>query len=401
MDVRRVTVEPASAPAYEVRVGEGVAAAFPAECTSVLGHAPGRLFAVLDDGVPEGFTGAVLDAFRAAGYAVTTHAMHATERTKSLESVGLLLTAIAEAGLERRDPVLAIGGGIVGDVAGFAASAYRRGVPVIQCPTTLLAMVDASVGGKTGVNLTVPTRDRENPDSQPALLKNMAGAFHQPAAVLADVTALGSLADRQLRAGLAECLKHGLISGDWDDPTLGAWMDSAVPAILSRENGQHRATLIECVARNVAVKARVVAADEKEKSDTGGRALLNLGHTFAHAIETIPTLSPDGDPVHAPLQHGEAVALGLVGASACAAAMGLVGTAHTERTIASVSACGLPVKVAGLPDDEALVARMRHDKKAAGGVLRLTLPTGDATAALVTDPPLEAVRLGWSAIRTG
>ena len=390
MNERRVTVEPASGPAYGVRVGAGVAHDFANDCARTLGHAPGRLFVVLDDGVPESFTGPVLGAFEHAGYEISRHTLHPTEPAKSLETAGELLGAIAAAGLERRDPVLAIGGGIVGDVAGFAASAYRRGVPVIQCPTTLLAMVDASVGGKTGVNLSVRTGG-----APPSLLKNMAGAFHQPAAVLADVTALDSLADRHLKSGLAECVKHGLISGDWDDPELGPWMDSAVPAILERD----RATLIECVARHVAVKARVVAADEKEQSDTGGRALLNLGHTFAHAIETIPTLSPDGDPGHAPLHHGEAVALGLVGASACAAAMGLVEPSHTARTIASVAGCGLPVTVGGLPDDQMLIARMRHDKKAAGGVLRLTLPTGAASAALITDPPLDAVRTGWSAIR--
>lgn len=395
MDERRVTVEPASAPAYEVRVGAGVATSFAADCARTIGHTPGRLFAALDDGVPESFTGPILASFESAGYAVTTHLVHATERTKSLETLGAMLEAVASAGLERRDPVLAIGGGIVGDVAGYAASSYRRGVPVIQCPTTLLAMVDASVGGKTGVNLTVRTNREGGAEGEPTLLKNMAGAFHQPRAVLADVSALDSLSDRHLRSGLAECLKHGLISGAWDDPELSSWMDEHANAIMARD----RATLIECVSRNVAVKARVVAADEKERSDTGGRALLNLGHTFAHAIETIPTLSPNSDPANAPLHHGEAVALGLVGASACAAAMGLVDPAHTERTIASVSACGLPVRVAGLPDDGALIARMRHDKKAAGGVLRLTLPTGDAEAALIADPPLDAVRAGWSRIR--
>ena len=390
-DERRVTVEPASAPAYGVRVGSGVAAAFARDCPRVLGHAPGRLFAVIDDGVPAAFVDPVLGAFRAAGYSVASRGLHPTEAAKSLETAGELLGSIAAAGLERRDPVLAIGGGIVGDVAGFAASAYRRGVPVIQCPTTLLAMVDASVGGKTGVNLTVRTGDGDTP----SLLKNMAGAFHQPAAVLADVSALNSLADRQLRAGLAECVKHGLIAGDWEDPGLGAWLESTVPDILARDP----AILIECVARNVAVKARVVAADEKEQSDTGGRALLNLGHTFGHAIETISTLTPDGDPAHAPLHHGEAVALGLVAASACAASMGLVDSVHTQRTIDSVTLCGLPVSIAGLPDDESLIARMRHDKKTAAGVLRLTLPTGPASSALISDPPIDAVCAGWSAIR--
>lgn len=391
---RRVTVEPASGPPYEVRVGSGVAEAFAPEAAGALGlddgRSPGRLFAVIDSGVPDAWTSAVLGAYRSAGFEVLRARVTPTERTKSLETLGELLTSIAASGLERREPVLAIGGGIVGDVAGFAASAYRRGVPVIQCPTTLLAMVDASVGGKTGVNLTVADRD-----GQTSLLKNMAGAFHQPRAVLADVSALDSLSDRHLRSGLGECIKHGLIAGDWDDADLGEWMLEAIPAILNRDT----ATLIECVSRNVAVKARVVTADEKERSDTGGRALLNLGHTFAHAIETIPHLTPTGIAADAPLHHGEAVGLGLIAASACASSMGLVGADHTERTIASVGACGLPVTVAGLPDDETLIARMHLDKKAAGGVLRLTLPTGPASAALVTDPPLPAVSAGWAAVR--
>ncbi len=391
--MRTVTVEPASAPAYEVRVGAGAAESFAPDCARVIGHEPGRLFAAVDEGVPDAFVRRVVGAFSGAGYAVTEHRVRATERTKSLETLGELLGAIAGAGLERRDPVLAIGGGIVGDVAGFAAASYRRGVPVIQCPTTLLSMVDASVGGKTGVNLTV--RTGEDPDGGEALLKNMAGAFHQPRAVLADVSSLDSLPDRHLRAGLAECVKHGLIAGDWGDAGLADWLAGAIPGVLARD----RATLVECVARNVAVKARVVKADETEQSSTGGRALLNLGHTFAHAIETIPTLSPDADPAHAPLHHGEAVAIGLVGASACAAAMGLVDASHTERTIGALRACGLPVSVGGLPDDETLIARMRHDKKAAGGVLRLTLPTGPASTALVSDPPLDAVRAGWRAVR--
>lgn len=387
---REIAVEPASGPAYTVRVGSGVACTFAESCPGVLGQSPGRLFAVVDDGIPAAWADRVLASFRAVGYTVTRRDVHPTERGKSLDTAGELLTALAAAGLERRDPVLAIGGGIVGDVAGFAASAYRRGVPVIQCPTTLLSMVDASVGGKTGVNLTVRTEDGGT-----GLLKNMAGAFHQPAAVLADVSALASLSDRQLRAGLAECVKHGLIAGGWGDAELGAWLASALPSILARKPG----ALVECVARNVAVKARVVKADEHERSDTGGRALLNLGHTFGHAIETIGTLSPDGDPAHAPLHHGEAVAIGLVAASACAASMGLVPESHVASTIESVAACGLPTTLRGLPDDEMLIARMRHDKKAARGMLRLTLPTGPATAGLIADPPLDSVRAGWSAVR--
>ena len=392
-DEQSIRVEPASGPSYEVRVGSGVARGFASCAQRVLGTKPGRVFAVIDDGVPESWSRAVLDSFTSAGYTIHTHSMHPTERTKSLETLGYLLGVIAASGLERKEPVLAIGGGIVGDVAGFAASAYRRGVPVIQCPTTLLAMVDASVGGKTGVNLTIGGGES---GGKPDLLKNMAGAFHQPRAVLADVSALASLSDRHMRSGLAECIKHGLIAGDWDDPDLAEWLTAAIPAILKRDT----TALIECVARNAAVKARVVAADEKEQSDTGGRALLNLGHTYAHAIETIATLSPTGDPADAPLHHGEAVGLGLVAASACAAAMGLVDQAHTVRTKSMVQSCGLPTAVAGMPDDNALLARMQLDKKTAGGVLRLTLPTGPATAKLVTDPPRPAVLAGWVEIRS-
>lgn len=390
---RRVVVEPASGPAYDVTIGEGVAAGFAGRIGGVLGTEPGRVFMVIDTGVPGAWAGAVADSFEQQGIAVGRHAITPSESVKSLETLRGVLEAMAGFRLERREPVIAVGGGIVGDVAGFAAASYRRGTPVIQCPTTLLAAVDASVGGKTGVNLTVP-----GPDGKPALLKNMVGAFHQPRAVLADVTAFRSLPARELRSGLAECVKHGMIAADWGDAGLFEWMRASAESVVSGDAG----VTAECVERNVAVKARVVAADEREESDTGGRALLNLGHTYAHAMETLGGLAvsgPDGGTLAPPLLHGEAVGLGLIAAAACSAAMGRVPGGYTDEVAEAVRGCGLPTSVIGLPDDEALLGRMLDDKKTAGGRLRLTLLREPGRGELVADPPVEAVRAGWAAVR--
>ncbi len=377
-----VRVEPSGSPAYEVRIGPGIAAAFADEIAGLPGIRGGRVFAVIDTGIPPGWVDTVLDACEAEGFSVSRFTIEPSEKVKSIETFRAVLGAMAAAGLERREPVLALGGGIVGDIAGFAAASYRRGVPVIQCPTTLLAAVDASVGGKTGVNLSLP-------DGR--LLKNMAGAFHQPAAVLADVSALVSLDERTFRAGLAECVKHGMIAAGWGDAGLFEWTRDSMDRILARQPG----VLVDLIARNVAVKARVVAADEREQSDTGGRALLNLGHTYAHAIETIDGLAPDGGP----LMHGEAVALGLIAAAECSRAMDRLGASDVELVRGVVERCGLPAGVAGLPDDGVLLDRMMHDKKTAGGRLRLTLLHGMGRAELVADPPPDAVRAGWAAVR--
>ena len=377
-----VRVEPTGSPAYEVRIGPGIAAAFADEIAGLPGIQKGRIFAVVDTGIPPAWVDAVLDACAAEGFDVTRFTIEPSEQIKSIETFRGVLCAMADAGMERREPVLALGGGIVGDIAGFAAASYRRGVPVIQCPTTLLAAVDASVGGKTGVNLSLPDG---------SLLKNMAGAFHQPAAVLADVSALVSLDERTFRAGLAECIKHGMIAADWSDAGLLDWTRDSMDRILARQPG----VLVDLIARNVAIKARVVAADVREQSDTGGRALLNLGHTYAHAIETIDGLAPDGGP----LLHGEAVALGLVAAAECSRSMGRLGASDVLAVRGIVEQCGLPSRISGLPDDGTLRDRMMHDKKTAGGRLRLTLFRGLGRAELVSDPPIEAVGAGWSAIR--
>jgi 3-dehydroquinate synthetase len=305
----RVRVE-LGARGYDVVAGVGILDRLGAlVIKSGAGRRGGRAMLISDEGLPRTTVAAAMRSLAQADLDVSHLRLPATEADKSLATAHKIVLEMARARMDRSEPLITLGGGIIGDLAGFAAAIYRRGVPVVQCPTTLLSMVDASVGGKTGVNLAVG----EGPGS---LKKNMVGAFHQPRLVAADVDTLTSLADRPFRAGLAECIKHGMIAGDWGDPGLLDWTIQAIPAALARDS----ATLTELVMRNVAVKAAVVGRDEREEAPQGGRALLNLGHTFAHAIETLPSLSPDGDLNKAPLQHGEAVALGLVAAARCAAA---------------------------------------------------------------------------------
>jgi len=293
--------------------------------------------------------------------------------------------------LGRWDPIIALGGGIVGDVAGFVAATYRRGVPVIQCPTTLLSMVDASVGGKTGVNL----------ETDGVLRKNMAGSFWQPRAVIADTETLASLEPRVLRAGLGECLKHGLLSGE-TDPKLYDWTIEHLDEIRALD----RATLVELVARNVAHKASVVLADEREESAHGvGRAALNLGHTFAHVIETIPHLSPTNDDADSPLMHGEAVLLGLVASAAVSVSLGKFDAEKAEALRSRIESLGVCTRLRGLPENAELIERMHSDKKVRGNQLRLILPTNRGTAEMIslgaspTSPDPAIANAGWDAVR--
>lgn len=305
--------------------------------------------------------------------------LHASEQDKSLARLEELLIFLAKERVERSEPIIALGGGVVGDLAGLAAAIYRRGVPLIHCPTTLLAMVDAAVGGKTAVNLHVPGE---------GLIKNLVGAFHQPKAVIADVAVLDSLSPRVFRAGLGECVKHGMMAADWGDPALLDWTAANASAILTRDH----ATLTGLIARNVRVKAEVVAGDEREQAATGGRALLNLGHTFAHALEAI---AGEGDP----LPHGEAVALGLVAASHAAEALRLCPSGLAARIEALLGSLGLPVRWPNLPPSADILARMKHDKKIREGRVRLVLPTDWGRACVVDDPPAAAIEAGIDALR--
>ena len=373
---------------YEVAVGHHLLAQLPARITDALGTLPSRVLLVVDIGASKHADKAE-HALHNAGSQTFRLDITPTEKSKTLDTFGRILSAAAEAGLERSHPIIAIGGGIIGDVAGFAASAYRRGVPSILCPTTLLSMVDASVGGKTGINLA---------SAQGHLLKNMAGSFHQPALVLADLHTLTTLPQRHQRSGLAECVKHAMLSADFNDPQALQWIDDHRQQILDMEAEAIGALVVS----SVRLKASVVEQDEREEasvSSGGGRARLNLGHTFAHAMETIGHLSPTGNPADAPLQHGEAVALGLVAASHAAWAAGVCGPEVQQTCTDLLKSLGLPVSVKGLPSNEELIERMQTDKKVADGKLRLVLPTRLGSAKLFDNCPLEGVAAGWSAIR--
>lgn len=364
---------------YAVHIGPGLLADLGRLTAAALRRSGGRAMLVIDAALPETLTTTAIESLGASGFAASRTAIPASETEKTLARLEALVRAIAAAKLDRRDPVIALGGGVVGDLAGFAAAVYRRGVPLVQCPTTLLSMVDAGVGGKTGVNLEISPND---------LRKNMVGSFHQPSLVIADLDTLKSLPPRQFRSGLGECVKHALIGADARDPNLAEWLAARADAIVAHD----AATLTELIARNVSAKASIVEADplERAPSAAGGRALLNLGHTFAHAIETIPALS---------LHHGEAVALGLVAASAAAGEMGLVGPDHVSWVRSILVRFGLPIAAGMLPDSASLIARMHDDKKVLSGVLRVVLPRGRWHARVIENPPTAALEAGWAAIR--
>ncbi len=336
-----------------------------------------RAFVVIDAGAAA-HAPAPLSSLKEAAFTVEPWTIAGGESSKCMPVLEGLLTTLTRARIERSDLIVAIGGGAVCDLAGFAAATYRRGVAIINCPTTLLSMVDASVGGKTGINLTVDG----------VLKKNMAGAFWQPAAVIADARTLSTLRDREFRAGLGECLKHGLIASDaalWEH-TL-----SVLPRILARDAD----ALADLIPRNIALKAAIVGDDEREQAPHG-RVLLNLGHTFAHVIESHPHAHAPGFP--APLLHGEAVALGLIAAAATAHNVGSADTDFPAAIRAAVQAAGLPTRIHGLPSFKHLAQLMADDKKSAEGSLRLVLPRAVGVAPIVTPAPDTALHAGWSAI---
>lgn len=269
------------------------------------------------------------------------------EAFKTIETWSSILDALLAVPCARDATLVALGGGVIGDIGGFAAACYQRGIPYIQVPTTLLAQVDSSVGGKTAVN---------HP-----LGKNMIGAFYQPAAVIADTETLTTLADRQLRAGIAEVIKYGLIC----DPGFFAWLEQNLPALLSREP----AALTYAIERSCRNKAAVVSADERE---LGRRAILNLGHTFGHAIEA--------SMGYGQWLHGEAVAAGMVLAADMSHRLGALTAADHARIVALIERAGLPIHPPGELDAAAFRERMAVDKKVREGRIRLILlrAIGDA-----------------------
>ncbi|MEM7376453.1 MAG: 3-dehydroquinate synthase [Pseudomonadota bacterium] len=265
------------------------------------------------------------------------------EQHKTLAAIDSIVDALIERAFDRECTLVALGGGVVGDITGFAAASYQRGVHFVQVPTSLLAQVDSSVGGKTGVNHSRG--------------KNMIGAFHQPQSVLIDLSTLDTLSTREFRAGMAEVIKYGLaLDADFLD-----WIEANMAALLAREHG----ALEYAVATSCAIKARVVAADERE---AGQRALLNLGHTFGHAIETHTGYSS--------WLHGEAIATGMCLAARLAEREGLIDCALRLRTEALFEQAELPTEPPHNLDAETLLELMARDKKARAGQIRLVLPVG-------------------------
>lgn len=380
---------------YQVRVGAGALAGVALAARAIGSEKASRVFLVVDTGVPERFFKSLKGELESQGFAVCVARITPSEKIKSIETYSRLLVEIAATGHTRVDPVIALGGGVVGDLAGFVAASYQRGVAVIQCPTTLLAMVDASVGGKTGFNLVVP-----NDSGEATIYKNLVGAFHQPSLVVADMGVLDSLDARYRRAGLAECVKQGMICS-----TIGSGHEGLMDWMIEHLDGIRSfdvATIEELVARNVAIKATVVMRDEQESTDAkaGGRMLLNFGHTFGHAIETIGGLSPDADdPSLSPLHHGEAVALGMVAACHSSVALGRCDGSVVQELENMLETIGLPIRVAGLPDTGAILERMMRDKKTAGGSLRVILPIGRGECAIVDSPDVDAIGAGIDSIR--
>lgn len=325
---------------YDIHLGSGLRNSLGTTLSagSRLSHA----VVITDDHVAPLFGEEVCSSLRATGARVDLAVVDAGEATKSVTVANRLWEQLLECGADRKSVVVALGGGVVGDLAGFVAATFARGLAYVQVPTTLLAQVDSSVGGKVGVNL---------PGA-----KNMIGAFWQPQTVVIDVATLATLPDREYRAGLAEVVKYGVIL----DAAFFDELETSLAAIAAREPG----TLQGVVARCCRLKADVVEKDERE--ETGLRAVLNYGHTFCHAIETVTG--------YGRFLHGEAVSIGMLCASRLAERLGRVDARFTERQRALLESLGLPVAMPDV-DHESLVAAMQRDKKVEHGRLRFVLPT--------------------------
>ncbi len=325
----------------------------------------GRVFAISEERVWALFGARLAASCAAAGLRLSHRAAPEGEGSKSLAQAGELYAWLADERAERGEPIVALGGGVVGDLAGFVAATYLRGVPLAQIPTTLLAQVDSSVGGKTAVNLPAG--------------KNLVGAFYQPALVLVDPALLGGLPPRQLASGWAEVIKYALIDGSV--PGLGG--DPLLPVL--RDDGAALRALREPVTstvirRCIAIKAAVVARDERE---TGLRRILNLGHTIGHAVEAAAG--------YGRWTHGEAVALGLRGAGRLAVRRGLHDPSLQREVERLLDAYGLPGRIAGCTVEE-LLARIGGDKKVRGGRVNWVLPAGPGQVVVRDDVPEADVR---------
>ena len=351
------TVEVAGTQPYRITIGPGLLN----DGASLATHVRGRHVLIVSDShvaplYAQQLAAALQVALPAATVMVTC--LPAGESAKTLASFAELMRELADFGATRDACVFALGGGVVGDLAGFAAACWMRGIDIVQLPTTLLAMVDSSVGGKTAVDLLQG--------------KNLVGAFHPPRAVVADTATLKTLPERELRAGFAEVIKYGAIV----DAGFLDWLDAHADALLARND----TALTEAIARSCAHKVAIV---ERDPFEHGERALLNFGHTFAHAIES--------EQGYGGLNHGQAVAVGMVLAARLSAALGIAAASDSERLRTLLARFGLPTSLPPGLDPHALLARMRLDKKAGASGLRFVLWDRPGATKIVPDVPDEAV----------
>lgn len=337
--IQQVTVELEDR-SYTIRIGDQILA----QAADLMPNDSRTFLIVTDENVRSPHADIVLNALQDRGLQGQLASVPAGEKSKSMATLSGLYDRLADQSANRRTVVVAVGGGVVGDLAGFLAATWARGLPFIQVPTTLLAMVDSSVGGKTGIN---------HPKG-----KNLIGAFHQPRGVIADTGTLSTLPDREYRSGLAEVIKYGVIQ----DPKFFHWLEENVDGLVQRDP----VVLSRVVARSCELKADVVREDEFET--TGLRAILNYGHTFAHAFEALSGYDE--------LLHGEAVSIGMVCASRLAETLGRVTAADTRRQSDLLTAVGLPVNVPAsqLDRPQEIINCMLLDKKTVDGQLRFILP---------------------------
>ncbi|MDJ0859832.1 MAG: 3-dehydroquinate synthase [Dinoroseobacter sp.] len=348
--------------AYDVEIGPGLLAEAGARIAPLLARP--NVAILTDENVATLHLEALENSLRSAGIASSALALPAGEATKGWPEFSRAVDWLLAEKVERRDIIVAFGGGVIGDLAGFAAAVLRRGVGFVQIPTSLLAQVDSSVGGKTGINSVHG--------------KNLIGAFHQPRLVLADTGVLGTLTARDFLAGYGEVVKYGLLG----DAAFFEWLETQGPALAAGDV----AARVAAVRRSVEMKAEIVARDETEQGD---RALLNLGHTFCHALEAATGYSDR-------LLHGEGVAIGCALAFELSARLGLCAQEDPSRIRAHLRAMGMKVDLrdipGDLPDAEGLLALMAQDKKVLDGQLRFILARGIGDAFVTAEVPRDTVR---------
>ncbi|MHB8173740.1 MAG: 3-dehydroquinate synthase [Nitrospirota bacterium] len=337
MEIVKVNLGPRS---YDIFIGRALLPSL-GERTKSAGL-NGRAGILTNDTVGPIYAKRIIDSVRGAGYEVSVFSLPDGEKYKTVESMTSIYDWLLAEGFDRKSFLVALGGGVIGDIAGFAAATFMRGIDFVQVPTTLLAQVDSSVGGKTGVNRP--------------LGKNMIGAFHQPRLVLSDVDTLKTLPAEEFISGLAEVVKYGVIR----DEEFFAWLEDNAEAVLE----MRPKALAHLIGRSCEIKAEVVGADEREG---GLRAILNFGHTVGHAVESLTDYTG--------YRHGEAVSIGMAAAARLANLQGLCGPEVAERLIKLLTRFGLPVEFPGNLSPDSVLQSIGHDKKAEGGKVKFVMPT--------------------------